>query len=335
MNDEFITSLRADFSVRGRYLVGVSGGRDSVVLLDCLLKAGFRKLVVCHLNHGLRRGASGRDAVFVQRLTERYKLPMVTEKVAVAGLAERKGLSIETAAREARRAFFAQVAKEQRCGRVFLAHHAEDQAETVLMNVARGSGIGGLAGMQRVSQQMVNGVELEFLRPLLDVRRREIDAWIAQRGLKYREDASNADPAVGVRNRVRGQVLPQLDVAFGRDVSASLLRLAEMARGNEALIAELCADDLALATADDWLPVDRLRAMPGALRLRVLREWLRAQAIPDCGVAEAQRVNSLLDEPVGQAPAKINLPGGWHARRREGRVFLQPETAKESAPGGQ
>jgi len=322
VNDAFFARLREEFSSRRKYLVGVSGGRDSVALLDCLLKAGIGRLVVCHLNHGLRGRASAGDAAFVKGLAIRSGLPFAGDKVAVGKLAKTEGLSIETAARRARRSFFAATARAQRCDRIILAHHADDQAETVLMNLARGSGLGGLAGMRRESEQEIDGCKLTLLRPLLSVWRAEIDAWVAKRGLKFREDASNAEAETGVRNRVRLQLLPEMNKVFGRDVAASLLRLSRLADGNEALINEAFADALTMASGER-LPVRKLSQCSAPLRQRVLLDWLRERGIGNCGVAEVQRVEALLETPLGTGPAKVNLPGGWHARRQSGGIFLQ------------
>ena len=322
MNESFLARLRGEFPLRRKYLVGVSGGRDSVVLLDCLLEAGFSKLVVCHLDHGLRGRASAGDARFVEKMSRDRELPFVGAKELVRSFAKREGLSLETAARRARRSFFAQVSRSERCPRIFLAHHAEDQAESVLMNLARGCGIGGLAGMRRESQQEIDGRQMKLLRPLLDVRRAEIDEWIATRGLKYREDASNADPKIGVRNAIRHRLMPMMDEVLGRDVTASLTRLAEIAGEEEALVASSFAGVLAMAAAKT-LPVKELAVIPPALRRRVILDWLRERGVGDCGAAEVRRVEQLLELPLGDGPAKVNLPGGCFARRRAGKVFIE------------
>ena len=325
MNEQFLARLRGEFPLRRKYLVGVSGGRDSVVLLDCLLAAGFSKLVVCHLDHGLRGRASTGDARFVKKAADSSGLKFVGAKKAVRSIADRDGLSLETAARRARRSFFSEVSKAERCPRVFLAHHAEDQAESVLMNLARGCGLSGLAGMRRESQQVVDGRRMTLLRPLLEVRRAEIDEWIAARGLKFREDASNADPEIGVRNAVRHRLMPMMDEVLGRDVTASLVRLAEIAREEEELVVSSFADVLGMAAAET-LPVLKLVALPAALRRRVIFDWLEERGVGDCGFAEVRRVERLLEQPLGEGPAKVNLPGGRFARRRAGVVFLETGT---------
>ena len=146
MNPSPLPLELGSLSRTARYLVGVSGGRDSVALLHALVEAGFRRLIVCHLNHGLRGRAAAADARFVATLAARLGLECESEQVDVARLAKKMGQSLETAAREVRYAFFARVARRRRCRSLFLGHHAGDQVETFLFNLFRGSGRGGLGG---------------------------------------------------------------------------------------------------------------------------------------------------------------------------------------------
>jgi tRNA(Ile)-lysidine synthase len=158
-------------------MLAISGGRDSVALLHLLLEAGFTNLILCHLNHGLRGKESDGDAAFVRRLAMKHGLKCEIESEDVAALAEKHRISTETAAREARHAFLLRMAEKHDTWVVFLAHHAEDQAETILANLCRGSGLAGLAGMHAV-QRLDSGLHL--VRPLLQVRRNEIDAFFAE-----------------------------------------------------------------------------------------------------------------------------------------------------------
>jgi len=125
------------FPPNERYLVGLSGGRDSVALLHWLLEAGYQKLIACHLNHHLRGRASGADARFVQKLVDRYDVNLVVGSANVRALATKQKMSIEAAGREARYKFFARVAKRRRLRAIFLAHHADDVVETVSEAVER------------------------------------------------------------------------------------------------------------------------------------------------------------------------------------------------------
>lgn len=130
-----------------RYLVGVSGGRDSVVLLHWLLSLGYRRLIVCHFEHGLRGRAGKADARFVAGLAKKSGLKFDLGSAEVASLAAERRQSIETAARAERLRFFQTVARRRRCRTIFLAHHADDQVETFLLNLFRGAGARGLGAM--------------------------------------------------------------------------------------------------------------------------------------------------------------------------------------------
>lgn len=298
-----------------RYLIGVSGGRDSVALLHALVEAGFRRLIVCHLNHGLRGRSAAADARFVAALAAKLGLECVAEKVDVAQWAAQYSLSLETAAREVRYDFFARVARRRRCHALFLAHHADDQAETFLFNLFRGAGRSGLGGMSPDCERMVNGVCLRLLRPMLGVWRREIDAYVKGRKVRFREDESNAT-AEFTRNRVRHDLLPALQRVFGRDVKKSLWRTALILRDEEAWLAALSGE----AETGAQLAVPELRAAPLAQQRRRILAWLRRNAVPHAGFDEVETVRSMLAKG---GPAKVNLPGDRHARRREKRLFLE------------
>jgi len=305
-----------------RHLIGVSGGRDSVMLLHALVEAGFRRLVVCHLNHGLRGRAADADARFVASLAAKLGLEWESEKVNVAQLAKDTGQSLETTARHARYGFFARVARGRRCRTLFLAHHADDQVETFLFNLFRGSGLAGLGGMSPDSQRTVNGVRLRLLRPMLNVWREEIDEAIQSGGLKFREDESNRTTDF-TRNRVRHELLPVLERVFGRDVRAAVWRTAAILRAEEEWLADLAGEE-----AGAHFDVPTLRKMPLAQQRRRILAWLRGSGVPDAGFDQVETVRSLLETGESR-PAKVNLPGNWHARRRAKRLFLEPGKAKE------
>ncbi len=311
-------------SPTARYLVGVSGGRDSVALLHALIKAGFRRLIVCHLNHGLRGRAAAADARFVAALAAKLGLELASEKADVAALAKQSGQSLETAAREARYAFFARVARQRRCRALFLAHHAGDQVETFLFNLFRGAGRAGLGGMRRESERTVDGVRLRILRPMLGVWREAIDAYVRGHGLRFREDASNRTAAF-TRNRIRKTLFPVLEEVFGRDVRQALWRASAILQAEEEWLAALAQQAGAEAMGPE-LAMPLLQSQAVALQRRRILAWLRGNAIPNAGFDQVEAVRSLL-EPGPRRPAKVNLPGGWHARRRAKRLFLERASA--------
>jgi len=316
---QFLAQLREEYSPRRKYLIGVSGGRDSVALLHLLHSAKFSKLVVCHLNHTLRGRASGQDAAFVKRLAKRLGYPCEIQRADVKRLASESKISIEVAAREARHRFFAEVTKTHRCPRLFLAHHADDQVETVLINFFRGSGLRGIAGMHSESDHEIAGVRLQFLRPLLDVWRTEIDDYLQSNRHTYRDDASNKSN-FALRNRVRHRLLPELKQLFERDVRGAVYRLAQMAESENDALDALIERDYPEFCQDGKLSVKALRALPDALQRRVIREWLNNSGITGTGYREIEEIRLMI--PVGRQIAKVNLPNDHHARRREGRIFI-------------
>ena len=299
--------------LRRKKLVAVSGGRDSVALLHALYNTGHRRLVVCHLDHRLRGPASGRDAVFVKRLAGRLGMVCDAASVDVKKSAAAAGESLETAGRRERHRFLAECAHRHRCRLVLLAHHADDQAETVLFNLFRGSS--GLRGMAEISEMTVPGFRwpLHIERPLLGVPRAVIDAWILARGVKFREDASNAGTGP-VRNRLRHTLLPAICEAMGRDVRPALCRAARIASCELALL-----DDLARPAAQqESLDVRELAALPVALQRRVIFLWLQAQQFPGTGFEAVETVRAMLDPAAG--PARVNLPGNRFVRRHRRKL---------------
>ena len=165
---------------------------------------------------------------------------------------------------------------------------------------------------------------LRIVRPLLAVWRDEIDAYVrAQRGLKWREDLTNADPRHATRNRLRADVLPLLAQTMGRDVKPALWRTADILRTEETWIDGLLAME---GVGAGLLPLQALTSQPVAKQRRVIRAWLAGGGVPRVGYDEVEKVRALL--ALGEGPAKINLPGDWHARRRQGVLFLERPRAR-------
>src|SRR5205807_681286 len=229
------SQLLRDFSPTRRYFIGVSGGRDSIALLHLLVANGYKNLVVCHLNHQLRGASSRGDARFVEKVARNLKLDCEIGSTDVGALAKRSKLSIETAARFARFAFFVEVARRRCCLRIFLAHHADDLVETALLNLFRGASPGGMAAMRKISIHRIGKTKLTILRPLLGVWRSEIDSYVNQRHLKFREDVTNA-VLRSSRNKIRHRILPDIEKQFSRDVRKTIWRAAQIWSEEEALL---------------------------------------------------------------------------------------------------
>jgi tRNA(Ile)-lysidine synthase len=326
-----------DFPPKARYLIGVSGGRDSVALLHWLISLGYERLIVCHLNHRLRGRSSDADARFVNRLVERYheqapglrptrgKRSTLREtdggiefelgSANIRALGKRQKMSIEAAAREARYAFFAETARRRNCRTIFVAHHADDLVETFLINLFRGAGNTGLAAMREISTRQIDGVDLTIVRPFLCISRKQIDSYVSDQRLRFREDATNEN-LTPLRNRIRHRIIPYLEKTVGRNIRQNIWRTALIAADEEKWIESELHD----ATHAD-LSVARLRALPIALQRRQVLKWLRTQNVADVGFDAIEGVRSLADPDT--RIAKVNLPENRHARRRAGKIFLE------------
>ena len=211
------------FSRGDRVVVAVSGGPDSVALLhilDALKEVYGIKLQAAYLEHGLRGEESVEDMRFVEALCESLSIPLTTESEDVGEMARAGGLSVEAAARKARYAFLEKVLAETGSKKIATGHSANDQAETVLINLMRGAGLAGLSGMKPA---MEDGV----VRPLIEARSSEIMAYLEQKKISYRTDSSNADTRFE-RNRVRRELIPFIEEKFNPSIVDSLARTASV-----------------------------------------------------------------------------------------------------------
>lgn len=285
-----------------KLLVGLSGGADSVALLLLLMEAGY-PVTAAHVNHGLRGEESDEDEAFVRTLCARYGVPLLVYQAVPP---ENPG---EGWAREARYAFFRRAMQTSGADALALAHHRDDQAETLLLHLLRGAGLTGLTGMS--ADSMLDGIRV--LRPLLRYSREELRAYLKERGQTWREDGSNGD-ARYLRNALRHAALPLMEqLAPGASV-----RMANTA----ALLAEDEAALNALAEAflkrhpGNALLLEELQQQPAGLRKRILRAWWRTIAVPakerTLSAAQTEAFHSLLAAP---ASARCNLPGGWYGQR--------------------
>ena len=181
--------------------MAVSGGPDSIVLLDALHREGF-SVVVAHCNFHLRGEASDADAAFVRSLADKYQVPYCQADFDTIAIAEERKISIEMAARDLRYEWFEQMADEHDCALIAVAHNADDVVETFFLNLTRGSGLQGLSGMAELRGRVV--------RPLLRVSRKQIMEYIAEYQLQYRIDATNQE-TIYTRNKIRHNILPQFE----------------------------------------------------------------------------------------------------------------------------
>ncbi len=312
-----------------RVLVAVSGGPDSVALLRAMVRlspAGGRHLAVAHFNHGWRGEASDADERFVVELAGALNVVCHVGRQTTAASPAPDGL--EAAARDARYAFLRETAESLGIRYVATGHTADDQAETILHHILRGTSILGLAGMSRI--RLLSPV-VTLVRPLLEVPRAEVLTYLDMLGQTAREDATNADRTL-MRNRIRHDLLPLLQREYAPAIVDSLLRLGQVSRQAQAMIEPLAAElleDATITRTDDAVVFD-CRAMRGKpvhlVREMFVAAW-RALAWPRqaMGLKEWQQVAELAMRSDAE-PAAIMLPGIIRAERTSGQLKLSRQT---------
>jgi tRNA(Ile)-lysidine synthase len=253
-------------------LIGVSGGPDSLCLLDILYRLGY-SLMVAHLNHGLRKEAVA-DELAVREAARARGLSYISKTADVAGYADKNSISLEEAAREVRYRFLFTQARRCQAQAVIVAHTADDQIETVLMHLLRGAGLSGLKGMKYRSLPNPWSKEIALVRPMLDVFRDDIQAYCAGTGLHPVFDHSNLDTTL-FRNRIRQELIPTLET-YNPGVKSHLLRMAQTLAGDDQAIEMLtqatwqkcCSECSAMYVA---LKKENLQLQPLGLQRRLVR----------------------------------------------------------------
>ncbi len=276
------------FDFSGPVILAVSGGADSLCLADAAL-AEWREVahraapkpnfIIAHLNHQIRGAAAIADAEFVRAFAAQHSAPCEIGEADVPALAQQMNVSIEVAARMSRYDFLARMADRHGAGYVATAHHADDQAETVLLRLIRGTGLHGLRGMQARSP-MTGAPHITLLRPLLRITRAEIEQYCADRGLQPRHDTSN-DDLNHTRNRIRHELLPVL-AEYNPGIRAVLARLADTATTDVEIIEHAARQAMEGVTqaVGEGIRFDRAAwlALPLGLRRATLREAARRLA---------------------------------------------------------
>ena len=311
-----LEAIRFD-DARGRHLlVALSGGADSVALLTLLCarrEADDLTLTAAHFHHGIRGAEADRDAEFCRELCARLGVQHIEGRGDVPALARARSIGMEAAAREARYAFLLKA--QAQCGAdwIALAHHMDDQAETVLMHLLRGAGPDGACGMARL--------ERNLYRPLLDTPKSALREYLAANGIPWREDGTNADSGTP-RNALRLNVLPEIEKSYP-SAAAALARHAKSVRIERDFVAKL-TDDFLRARLESGAYGRRLR-LDGDEEEALLRRALRKLH----GELDAKQLEALTGLIRGNRGA-MELPGGLRAERTPGWLYLFP--AKRPAP---
>ena len=318
-----------------KLLVAFSGGPDSTALLAALIRLAPKLALhveAAHFNHHLRGDESDADEQFCVEFCKVRDTALHTGGADVRAVARDHGSSVETAARELRYAFLAKTARSAGASGVTTGHTLDDQAETVLLAVARGAGLRGLSGMRHVMVRpgIDQAPPVRILRPLLSARKKETADYCRALGIKPREDSSNRDTRYA-RNLVRRNVMPQL-ARLNPDVSGAVARLAGNARDELALLDEITARELVAASGPDGLHTllrQKLAAAGPALAKRILAAAFIAAAGTSDGLEQAH-IAAMASAAMGHSGAELDLPGGI-------RMVVDYETVRfetDSGPDG-
>jgi tRNA(Ile)-lysidine synthase len=311
------------FRPRDKVLVACSGGADSMALLHLLwdMRGEFGiRVTAAHFNHGLRASAD-EDERFVAETCDRLGLPFVSDRENVRRYAAARKMNLEEAARELRYEFLRTEAMKAGASRIATGHTLNDQAETFLMRLLRGSGMSGLGGI-------VVSTGEGIVRPLIEAERRYVLDYLKTRGIPFREDESNRDKKI-LRNRIRLELLPYLEKRYGPGLVSRIGRLALVLQEEDKVMTELSREMLvyiASSPSDRGMKIDAdaLEGLEPALAARVVREFLR-DVRGDLRALDSGHIASVLGLSEGGAGV---LPGGFEIRRRKGKIFAKRSDAE-------
>lgn len=321
----------------GNVVVGVSGGADSVALLHILLRLQDDlniRVHAAHLNHRIRGEDAEADQAFVARLAQEWRVPLTVGSVDVPALAQERHLALEEAARQARYTFLLRAARRLGAQTVAVAHHADDQAETVLMHFLRGAGLAGLRGILPISdltrlrmgapEELLRGDPVLLVRPLLEITKADILTYCQANRLEFRFDRSNLDQTY-FRNRLRHELLPILET-YNPNIRQVLRRTAIVAADDYAFLAhelQKAWDKASIAEGDGWLEFDRQqwRNLHRSLQRGVLREAIRRlrRGLRNINWVHVENALDVLNRTDTGA---ATLPQGLTAVARYGRFYV-------------
>ncbi len=301
-----------------KVVVGVSGGADSVCLLLLLLAYAKRvpiSLAVCHVNHGIRKEA-GEDAAYVEVLCRQQRLPFYLKNADVRARAAEKRCSEEEAGRCIRYETFEEIATEIQANKIAVAHNCNDRSETMLFHLFRGTGVKGLASIQPVRESVI--------RPILCLKREEIEEYLSEAGISYCTDATNAEDSY-TRNRIRHHILPYAEQEIVRDCVSHMAQTAEVLSKVEDFLegqtkeAFSCVTEI---TGGKSISVEAFQKQHIVIQERILLGILKELA-PGHKDVNAVHVMALLDLFGKESGRQVSLPFGIVGRRQYERVILE------------
>lgn len=332
MLEQLFTYIRKHQMIQegDRIVAGVSGGADSVCLLFALLE--YRKQVdfalkVVHIEHGIRGKSSLEDAAFVEKLCMEQQVPFACFHLDIPRIAEKEKQTLEEAGRQMRYRIFEEVLEEWKGNKIAVAHNRNDQAETMLFQILRGSGLKGCAGIRPVRGKVI--------RPLLSTDRKQIEAWLKKKGISWREDETNQEEDY-TRNSIRRQILPMMEERINAEAVAHLFALSEELQETESFLEKESRDAfeqcVTILQEEARIRLAIFKQKEVLIRKRIIRMCLKEIG---CGLKDITRehIAMILRLTESESGKSVDLPGEWEARRefaelvigRPGKTELLPE----------
>ena len=306
-------------------IVGLSGGADSTALLRvlCELKTEYNlNLIAAHVNHGIRGAEADRDEAFCKELCKKLGVQIYAFHIDIPELAKERGVSLEVAGRDARYEFFTGLAGEK--GKIATAHNAQDTAETLLLNLCRGTGLKGLTGIppvrfveHKAGCRSDETVSTMVIRPLIECTREEIEAYLESLGQDYVTDSTNLEDDY-TRNRIRHNVIPEL-VAVNENAMGNITRCISTLKDDSDFLEALAEELISSSDRGDGLDTDALLAAPKP----VLSRAVSRLAYDACGrYPEKVHIVKAIDMMKIGRTDQVQIPGGAYIRVEKGRLRI-------------
>jgi len=320
-------------SAGDRVIAGVSGGADSMCMLLLLMSFADEldlKITVAHVDHGIRGSEAEADARFVGDFCLTHGLETESVKADIPAMAERTGQSLEEAGRSFRYEFFRETAEKYGANKIAVAHNSGDNAETVLFNIFRGSGIDGLKGILPSRPAKKGDTKIELIRPILCLSRREIEEYLDRRGQKYCTDSTNSDDAYS-RNRIRNTILPTAERYINSNVEGHISRLSVQARETENFIDEQSRAYMGFVRSERDRNGDILRCILDYSEISKLHPVLRRKLLRNAFEMTAGKLKDVEEIHIREADGlffkqsgkKLDLPYGLTAVKEYDRIVLE------------
>ncbi len=322
---EYIKKFSLISSTEG-LVVGVSGGPDSVFLINILKELGFKKLLIAHLNHKLRGEDADMDEVFVRHLAQKLKVPLYVGREDVKSFCKEKGYSIEEGARIKRFEFLRRVKEKEKMDKIVLGHNLDDQVETVTMNFIRGSGLTGISGISPESNDIIH--------PIISIKRDEIVEYLKEKGITFRIDRTNLSIEY-LRNKLRNYLIPIIEKEFNKNFKEKVFSLAEIVRCDDGYLDKITekATKKMVRFNKDFvcIKIPPFESVHLSIKRRIIRKVIEYFGIDlrEISLKNIDEAISIFRKRTGK---RIELPGGIDAIKEYGEVVFEKRGERISFP---